>query len=353
MPSEQGDLFADDPEHRPAVKPVPVPKPAKPKRATVAELPVAQPIGTRHNIYVGTCSWSDPSLIKSKRFYPPGFGSSERRLPYYASRFPIVEVDSSFFSMPQASNSALWVERTPPGFVFNIKAFRIFTGHQTPPEAMPADLRALLPPLTGRARSYYYKDLPEEIKSELWRRFIEAVAPLKQSGKLRAVHFQYAPWVANQRESRALVEECVQRMDGHLLAIEFRNQTWLDEERAPSTLAWERDLKVAHVIVDEPQGVGNYAHGVWEVTHPALSIVRLHGRNAVTWNAKGLEASSDRFNYEYSDDELLDIARRMSSLLDQAFEVQALVNVNYEDQGVRAADQLAAHMTRLEAEQAA
>lgn len=348
MPPEQGDLFADDPQHQPALKPVPVPKVVKPKRLTVADLAVAEPIGAKRNIYVGTCSWSDPSLIKSKRFYPPGFGTAERRLPYYASRYPVVEVDSSYFSMPQASNSALWVQRTPPAFKFNIKAFRIFTGHQTPAEALPADLRALMPPLTGRSRNYYYKDLPDELRLELWRRFIEAIAPMKEAGKLRAVHFQFAPWVANTPESRALVEECVERMRGHLLAVEFRNASWLNADRVQQTLAWERELGVAHVIVDEPQEVGNYAHGVWAVTNPALAVVRLHGRNEETWNAKGLTASSERFNYEYASDELLDIAQRTMALLNEAFEVQALLNVNYEDQGVRAADELIAHLRRLE-----
>jgi uncharacterized protein YecE (DUF72 family) len=352
MSHEQGDLFADDAEHKPIEKPAKVPRAAKPKPTAKAdvELPVAQPIGAKRNIYVGTCSWSDPSLIKCKRFYPPGFGSAERRLAYYASRFPVVEVDSSYFAMPQAAKSALWVQRTPANFVFNIKAFRIFTGHQTPDVALPPDIRALLPPPTGRGRNYYYRDLPEEFRHELWRRFIEAIAPLKEASKLRAVHFQFAPWVANNAESRQLVEECVERMKGHLLAVEFRNQTWLNPERVQDTLAWERELGVAHVIVDEPQGVGNFAHGVWAVTNPALAVVRLHGRNETTWNAKGLTAASERFDYEYESDDLREIASRMLELLDEAFELQALLNVNFEDQGIRAANKLIDHVVQLDSQ---
>jgi uncharacterized protein YecE (DUF72 family) len=352
MSHEQGDLFAEDPDHKPIAKPVKAPRAPRPARApkVEAELPVAKPVGARHNIYVGTCSWSDPSLIKSKRFYPPGFSSSERRLPYYASRFPMVEVDSSYFSMPQASNSERWVERTPPDFKFNIKAFRIFTGHHTPAESLPADLRAAMPPLKSRSKNYYYKDLPDEFKQELWRRFIEAIAPLKAAHKLRAVHFQYAPWVTNNPESRALVEECVDRMRGHLLAVEFRNASWLNPERVQQTLVWERDLGVVHVIVDEPQEVGNFAHGVWAVTHPELAIVRLHGRNKETWNAKGLTASSERFDYEYTTEELAQIARQTMALLDEAFEIQVLLNVNFEDQGIRAADALIDQLVGLKKE---
>lgn len=299
-------------------------------------------VGPRGNIVVGTCSWTDPSLIKCKAFYPRGCSSSEARLRYYASQFPVVEVDSSYFAMPSASNSALWVERTPANFRFNVKAFRLLTGHQTAPESFPKDLQPHLPPLAGRKKNHYYADVPAEIRDELWRRFIEALAPLHQAGKLTAVHFQFAPWVATTREWQAHVEHCVERMAGHLLAVEFRNQTWLAEGRRERTLAWERELGVAHVVVDEPQGVGNYAHGVWAATHPALAVLRLHGRNAETWNAKGLAASSERFNYEYRDDELRDLAERATQLADEAFTLQVLVNVNYEDQGIRAAQKLQA-----------
>ena len=128
----------------------------------------------------------------------------------------------------------------------------------------------------------------------MWRRFIHAVAPLKDAGKLLAVHFQFAPWVSNTRTWRAHVEDCVERMAGHLLAIGFRNATWFGERQVADTLDWLRGMQVVHTVVDEPQGVGNYAQGVWEITRPDLALVRLHGRNAETWDAKGLSASSDR-----------------------------------------------------------
>jgi uncharacterized protein YecE (DUF72 family) len=294
-----------------------------------------------HRITVGTCSWSDPSLIKSKRFYPKGCSSAEQRLRFYASQFPLVEVDSSFFALPEPSNSQLWAERTPAHFRFNIKAFRLFTGHQTPPQVFPPDLQAALPPLPERKKNWYYADVPAEIRDELWRRFELALLPLQEAGKLVAVHFQFAPWVSGTRAWRQHVEHCVQRMADFKLAVEFRNQTWFaDEARVARTLDWERELRVAHVVVDEPQGVGHFIPGVWTVTDPALAVVRLHGRNADTWNAKGLAASSERFNYDYPEEELADLAERTRRLAEEALQVQVLVNVNYEDQGVRAARRL-------------
>ena len=306
-----------------------------------------EPVGRARNVRVGLCSWSDPSLIKSKAFYPRGTGSSEGRLRYYALHFSIVEVDSSFYAMPSPSNSVLWAERTPANFKFNVKAFRVLTGHQTSPKVFPPDIAAVLPPLTGKSRNHYYADLPVEIQDELWRRFRLALEPLKTAGKLLAVHFQFAPWATNSREWRKHVELCVERMAGHLVAVEFRNATWLGEDHAAQTLAWLRELGVVHTIVDEPQGVGNFAHGVWEVTHPRLAVVRLHGRNAQSWDAKGLTASSDRFNYEYSDEELDHLAGYIDRIVDRTFEVVALLNVNHEDQGVRAAQRLARRMQSL------
>lgn len=306
----------------------------------------AAPVGPRENIVVGMASWSDPSLLKSKRFYPRGHSAPERMLRYYASQFPMVEVDSSFFAMPTPSNSTLWVQRTPDDFRFNIKSFRLFTGHQTPPNVFPPDIRAELPPLTGRKKNWYYADLPPVIVDEMWRRYKEAIEPLRSAGKLRAVHFQFAPWVTAATEWRAHVEECVARMGDYRLAVEFRNKTWFGGEgRAEQTLAWEEALGVTHVIVDGPQ-LGNFAHGVWAVTTPDLALVRLHGNNEETWNAKGLAAASERFNYEYSDAELCAIAERTADIAEKAFDVQVIVNVNYEDQGIRAGRRLAEMLRR-------
>src|SRR6266566_2094423 len=82
------------------------------------------------NILVGTSSWTDKTLIDSGRFYPASARTPEDRLRYYASQFPIVEIDSSYYGIPIEQNARLWVERTPPEFVFNIKAYRLFTRHR-------------------------------------------------------------------------------------------------------------------------------------------------------------------------------------------------------------------------------
>lgn len=189
----------------------------------------------------------------------------------------MVEVDSSYFAVPSAANSQRWAERTPADFIFTIKAFRLLTGHQTPPEAFPADMQPHLRAPEGRAKNLYYRDVPAGLRDELWRRFIEAIGPLREAGKLRAVPLPVRPVGVSSPEWSTYVEDCVDRMRGHTVAVEFRNQTWLVGKAAARTIAWERELGVAHVVTDEPQGVGNFVPNVWEVTNPELAIVRLHG----------------------------------------------------------------------------
>src|SRR3954471_18263717 len=164
------------------------------------------------NILVGTASWTDKTLIACGRFYPRGCGTAEQRLRYYAQQFPLVEVDSSYYAMPLPQTAQLWAERTPADFTFNVKAFRLFTGHQALATALDRDVQKALGP--DLPRTLYYETLPAEIRDELWRRFRAALAPLQQAGKLGAVHFQFAPWLLRNRGSIAHVEHCVERMHG-------------------------------------------------------------------------------------------------------------------------------------------
>lgn len=287
------------------------------------------------NIQVGTASWTDKSLIQSKRFYPKGCSSAEDRLRFYSARFPMTEVDSSYYALPSERNSHLWVERTPAGFTFNVKAFRLFTGHQTPKQALPRDIAHELAPYFREKRNIYYRDVPDSLRDELWNRFESAVRPLKEAGKLTALHFQFAPWVTPSPAWMAHIEECVGRLPGYQLASEFRNRSWFNGDHDGETLALERDLGLAHVVVDEPQGSAKSIPQVWEVASPKLIVVRLHGRNEGMWDAKGLAAASDRFDYDYSDEELYELAGPIRTIAKKVARVQVINNNNNEDQNVR------------------
>lgn len=283
------------------------------------------------NILAGTASWADKSLIACGRFYPPACKTAEQRLRFYAQQFPLVEVDSSYYAMPMPQTAQLWADRTPEDFTFNVKAFRLFTGHQAQPQVLDRDIRAALGP--DAPATLYYDKLPLEIRDELWRRFRLALAPLQAAGKMGAVHFQFAPWMLRNRGSMAHVEHCVEKMQGQLVAVEFRHGTWFHGEHLEQTVAWERELGVVHTVVDSPQGFANCVPCVWDVTHPELAIVRLHGRNKETWNKKGLAASSARFDYQYSQEELAAMLPEIRHLATQAKKVHVIFNTCHEDQG--------------------
>ena len=287
-------------------------------------------------LLVGTASWTDPTLIACGTFYPPEVRTPEARLRFYATRFPLVEVSSSYYALPSAANADRWVARTPPHFSFDVKAHRLFTGHTATAEALPPDLRAVVADALGTAddQPFVYGELPHAVRDELWHRFRTALQPLRAAGKLGAVLFQFAPWVRAGAAGEALVEHCVDRMAGGLAAVEFRHRSWFADGQGARTLALLRALGAAHVVVDGPVGAfENCVPAVWSTTCAALATVRLHGRNAAAWNGRAGGASSGRFRYQYSDGELEAMVPALRRLEAEVERVHVVVNTNYRDQG--------------------
>ncbi len=131
---------------------------------------------------------------------------------------------------------------------------------------------------------------------------------LRHAGKLGAVLFQFPPWFMYRSENLEHIQLCARKVPGYTVAVEFRHQSWLNEKHRDRVLTFERDNRLVHVVVDEPQGFASSVPPMWEETWPELAIVRFHGRNAATWQAKGLASSAERFNYLYSERELEDFA---------------------------------------------
>lgn len=273
-------------------------------------------------ILVGATSWTEKTLIESGRFYPPEIRSAEGRLRFYAANFPITEVDSSFYGLPSERNSGLWAERTPEGFVFDIKAFRLFTHHQTPLDALPPDVREVL---GADSRRLYYRDILEELLDELWSRFRSALEPLRAAGKLGVVLFQFPPWFVRRGTHLDYLAELSGHLPGDRVAVEFRHRSWFIPERAGDTLDFERAHGLIHVVADEPQGSSGSIPAVWEATAPT-AVVRLHGRNRSTWQRKGLETAAQRFDYLYSEEELRGLVGPVQALARRAEAVHVLFN---------------------------
>jgi uncharacterized protein YecE (DUF72 family) len=290
-------------------------------------------------VLVGTCSWTDKTLLESG-WYPPQVNTPEERLRYYALHFPLVEVDSSYYALPSPRNALLWAQRTPQGFVFDVKAFALFTHHPTPPRSLPRDMYQALPPALREKRNLYYRDLPSELTEELWRLFAQALLPLAAAGKLGVVLFQFPPWFRPGRDSRQYIASLPERLPGLRVAVEFRQARWLSEERdRQHTLRFLREHGLPLACVDEPQGFASSVPPLAEATAP-LAVVRFHGRNAATWEAKGL-TTAERFNYLYSPQELGEWVPRVRQLAQEAEEVHVLFNNCYRDYAVRNARQMA------------
>jgi uncharacterized protein YecE (DUF72 family) len=295
----------------------------------------------RANVFVGTASWTDRSLLESKKWYPAEVRTPEERLRYYATRFGFVEVDSTYYSIEMETQARAWAANTPKGFVFDVKAFRLFTGHQTPPSMLPRAVREVLGPLPEKKRNWYLKDVPGDLRDELWDYFHASMRPLREVKKLGAVIFQIPPWTMPTPSAREYLAEVAGRLDGYEVAVEFRNKYWLSDRRRRETLALLREHGLSLVIVDEPQGFRSSVPQVWEVTDPALSVVRLHGRNAETWEKKGLRMAAERFRYEYARPQLEELAASVRTVAQQATSTHVTFNNNFEDMAQRNAEEFA------------
>ncbi|MHB8618698.1 MAG: DUF72 domain-containing protein [Chloroflexota bacterium] len=285
------------------------------------------------DVFVGSCSWADQTLVKDGHFYPSGVRTPEQRLRYYAERFSIVEIDSTYYRLPGEENAIAWDERTPPNFRFDAKAFRLLTTHPAQPSALPPDIRAALPPRTVEKRSVYLKDLPADAQREMWRRFGLGLRPLHAAGKLRAVLLQFPQWFFPSHESRAYILSARKELAGYQVAVEFRHGSWVNDKNRERTLAFLRDNQLTFVCVDEPQAVNGTLPPLALVTNPELAMVRFHGRDPEAWTTRASSAA-ERFRYLYSDAELREWVPRVQEMASQARETHVLMNNCYRDNAI-------------------
>lgn len=297
---------------------------------------LGQPIG---NIYYGTCGWTDRMLINAGAFYPKEVRTAADRLAFYASQFPIVEVDSTYYALPSERNAQLWVARTPPAFLFNIKAFGLFTHHPVEVKRLPSAIKALLPASIAEEKSrVYLRDVPEELRTLAWEMQMQALAPLVAAGKLGCMLFQFPPWFTARRGHVAYLKRLRERSDWPI-AVEFRGGGWMTENYRAQTLSLLEELGFAYVVVDEPQGFPSSTPPVVASTSP-LAVVRFHGQNAETYGKPNMSVA-ERFRYLYTEDELKSWAAPIRNLAEHAEQVHVLMNNCYGDYGVRNARQLA------------
>ncbi|MEU1812881.1 DUF72 domain-containing protein [Micromonospora aurantiaca (nom. illeg.)] len=275
-------------------------------------------------IKVGTASWTDRTLLDSG-WYPASADTPEKRLSYYARQFPLVEVDATYYSPPAERTARLWAERTPAGFTFNVKAFSLLTGHPTRVSALYKDLR----PETDN-RNVYPDDLPAQAYEEVWTRFLSALDPLVEAGKLGALLFQFPPWFTIKRANKEYLLEVERRCAPLRPVFEFRHASWFDGDNAEETLGFLREHELPFVCVDMPQGHKSSIPPVLAATAD-LAVVRFHGHSD-KWTSKDIH---EKFGYDYSKRELRDWAPKLRELAGQAEQTHVLMNNCYQDYAQR------------------
>jgi uncharacterized protein YecE (DUF72 family) len=282
-------------------------------------------------IRIGTASWTDPEFIKAGWYPDDVKNDAEGRLRYYAEHFPMVEVNATFYALPRAGTVAAWADRTPDDFRFHVKAHQVISGHASDPARLPEPLRELpyTPDRRGRIRT------PSRgMRDAVIDSFVEVIAPL--APKMGAVLLQLPPHVASGPKERAEIGRIIERIAPLRTAVEFRHVSWAEpgEREAAADMLAERGA--AWVCVDAPRiDVPSAMPPIVEVTSPDLAYLRLHGRNANTW--QGSRTVAERFDWQYSDDELGEWIAPVVDMAERAQEVAVVFNNNHGDFALRSA----------------
>ena len=290
-------------------------------------------------VRIGTCSFADEALVK--HWYPKGLPARER-LSWYAEHYSTVEVDSTFYRVPDEATVQGWADRTPDGFVIHIKAFGLMTRHPVRLEQVPPDLREGMP-LDERGR---VDRPPRELRAVVFREFLAALEPLRSAGKLGGILFQFPPYVVPKPASYDYLEWARDQLGGDEMLVEFRHISWLEEAHRAESLAFLERIGASYVTVDAPRrDGGNVPETVVAATGPT-AYVRFHGRNAASWNVRRGGASA-RFDHLYSSEELEQWVEPLRELAAGSEQAYAFFNNNNQTNGVAQAPAGAELLRRL------
>jgi uncharacterized protein YecE (DUF72 family) len=291
-------------------------------------------------IRIGTASWTDKTLTAKGVFYPADAATPEARLRYYASRFPLVEADMGFYAIPDRDVTARWVERTPRDFVFDMKAHALMTGHATEIARLPKSIRDEIPSSVAAGPRVYARDLPRELRDEVWRQFRLAAEVVHGAGKLGAILLQFAPWIRPDKSTPAMLARARALLGDLPIAVEFRHPSWLEPRLRERVWAQLGEQGMTYVIPDTPPDTETSMPVVAAVTTPELAIVRLHGHRSELWGARDATVV-EKYRYLYDADELADWLALILELAEEAEHVHVVFNNCYANYGTTNALELA------------
>ena len=264
------------------------------------------------------------------------------RLAWYAQHFEMVEVNSTFYSVPDARMVERWCRSTPDGFTFDVKLHQLLSRHSTNVKLLPPALqRAAETDAKGKVK------LTPKIEKAMIEQFRQPLEILRGSGKLGALLLQLSPAFSPKMHELSEMEPLLEALAGFRIAVELRNRNWAEGERLQETLDFLRARSAAFVSVDAPaeKHFTIMPPDLDEVTNSDLAYLRLHGRDARAYTTGKTVAS--RFNYDYSDEEIEEVAHRSRQLARQAKEVHVVFNNNALDYAPHAASRMRAALGQM------
>ncbi len=290
-------------------------------------------------ILVGTASWSDAGFVE--RWYPKKMRPAER-LGWYAQHFEMVEVNSTFYSVPDLRMVERWCAITPDAFTFDVKLHQLFSFHSVPAKLLPPNLQRVAA-TEGKGK---VKSAPE-LQAALMEAFLGSMSILRAHGKLGAFLLQLSPAFSPRKHELSELEPVIEMLRDYRLAIEFRNHNWVVGNELRSTIDFLRRCGAAFVNIDAPasEHFTIMPSDLNETTSPKLTYLRLHGRNAHAYLTGKTVAA--RFDYDYSEDEISEVAERSRQLAREADEVHVIFNNNNLDYAPRAAARLRAALGQI------
>jgi uncharacterized protein YecE (DUF72 family) len=288
----------------------------------------------RGQILIGTASWSDPGFVE--RWYPKKMAAGER-LAWYGQHFAMVEVNSTFYSVPESRLVERWRANTPKSFIFDVKLHQLLSRHSSEAKLLPPELRRQVETdAKGKVK------LTPKLERALIAIFLRSMSILHDARKLGVLLLQLSPAFSPRKHRLEELETLIDILRSYRLAIEFRNRDWVVGPQLASTIDFLTQRKVSFVNVDAPpaEHFTIVPSELNEITNPQTAYLRLHGRNADAY-LKGKTVAA-RFNYEYSEDEIAEVAERTRKLAANAGEVHVVFNNNNLDYAPRAAARLRA-----------
>jgi len=254
------------------------------------------------------------------------------RLGWYAQHFELVEVNSTFYSVPEPRMVERWCAATPNEFMFDVKLHQLFSFHSTPAKLLPPDLqRRAETDARGNVKS------TPHLQEAMLKSFLRPMSIIRNAGKLGVLLLQLSPAFSPRKHQLKELEPLIDMLSGYELAIEFRNRNWAVGDQLQSTIDFVREHRAIFVNVDAPASdhFTVMPSDVDQVTNPKTAYLRLHGRNAKAYITGKTVAA--RFDYDYKDNEITEVAERSKKLAREARDVHVIFNNNNLDYAPHAA----------------